>query len=196
VDFEGVAAHAGNNPQDGRNAIDSLCAAVPRIKALAADYEGVTINSGVITGGTVPNTVAAHASVTFDLRYAANADRDDLVLRITELCRQGFTEGVSAKAELLSQRPATEFGPATESLMALVEKAEDALGQPRRPWRFVGGASDGNEISCAGAAVADAMGVCGGNFHNPEKEFLDLSTVESRIALGKKIVELLSAEKA
>jgi glutamate carboxypeptidase len=45
-------------------------------------------------------------------------------------------------------------------------------------------------------AVVDAMGVCGGNFHNPEKEFLDLSTVESRIALGKKIVELLAAEKA
>jgi hypothetical protein len=45
-------------------------------------------------------------------------------------------------------------------------------------------------------AVVDAMGICGGNLHNPEKEFLDLRTVPSRIALVQKCLELLAAKKA
>lgn len=44
-------------------------------------------------------------------------------------------------------------------------------------------------LSQASVGVVDAMGVCGGNLHNPEKEFLDLSTVEARILLGRKTLE-------
>jgi glutamate carboxypeptidase len=196
INFEGIAAHAGNNPQDGRSAIESLCAAVPAIKALAADYENVTINPGVIKGGSAPNTVAAQAEVTFDIRYTNNNDRDDIVARIQDMCKKGFTPDVIANPTVLSLGPSMTYTPESAKLIELVQEAEDALGQKHREWLMVGGASDANAISSAGVAVVDSMGVCGGNLHSPEKEFLDLRTVESRIALGKKIVELLAAKKA
>jgi glutamate carboxypeptidase len=196
VTFKGVAAHAGNNPQDGRNAIDSMASAIPQIKALAGNYQGVTINSGVTKGGTTPNTVAAECEITFDLRYMNNADRDDLISRIKALCDKGFTEGVKAEVSSPYLGSAMGLTPQSEKLIGLVKEAEKALGQKERDWLVVGGASDGNDFSNAGVAVVDAMGVCGGNLHNPEKEFLDLRTVPSRIALVQKCLELLAAKKA
>jgi glutamate carboxypeptidase len=196
IEFEGVTAHAGNNPQDGRNALDSMFAAAPVIKALAGDYEGVTISSGVAKGGSVPNAVAAHAEITFDLRYTNNADRDDLIARIQKLCDAGFTEGVKAKMTVPSFGPAMACTPESEKLIEIVQEAEKALGQSPRPWLVVGGASDGNDFSGAGVAVVDAMGVCGGNLHDPVNEFLDLTTLIPRIELGKKCVELLAEKKA
>ena len=59
-------------------------------------------------------------------------------------------------------------------------------------WLTVGGASDGNAFSGAGLDVVDAMGVCSGNLHTPEKEFVDLTTVTPRVRLGRKVLELLA----
>ena len=59
----------------------------------------------------------------------------------------------------------------------------------------VGGASDGNRFSGGGAAVACAMGVVGGDLHNPEKEWSDLSTVKPRIELGRKVLEFIAKNK-
>ncbi len=88
LEFEGVSAHAGNNPQDGRNAIDAMARAIPQINKIVKDYPGVTINTGVVQGGTVPNTVAAHAEVTFDLRTVKNTHIKAVTDRIEKLAKK------------------------------------------------------------------------------------------------------------
>lgn len=65
VRFHGKAAHAGNNPQDGRNAITAMALAIPKIQDVAKKYPGVTINGDLVSGGTAVNTIAAEAEVTF-----------------------------------------------------------------------------------------------------------------------------------
>lgn len=192
LDFEGVAAHAGNNPQDGRNAIDAMARAIPLINETVKDLPGVTINTGVVNGGTVPNTVAAHADVTFDLRTVRNEDIKTVMDRIEKLAAQGFGKDVKATVSYPTKGYAMEYNKASEKLVQFVEKAAEKLGHKKPVWLSVGGASDGNALSGAGLGVVDAMGVCSGNLHNPEKEFVDLTTVTPRIRLGQKVLELMA----
>lgn len=195
VDFKGVAAHAGNNPQDGRSAVDAMCRAIPAIKALAGEHEGVTINAGVVKGGTVANTVAAEAQVIFDIRYLQDAHRDDVIAKAKALCKKGFGEGVTATVSVPSLGPAMGLIPASEDLMKVIDEAAGKVGLDKPNWLVVGGSSDGNYLASAGVAVVDAMGVCGGNLHNVEKEYIELKSVAGRIALGQKTLEILAASK-
>lgn len=195
LEFHGVSAHAGNNPQDGRNAIDAMARAIPQINAIAKDYPEVTINTGHVAGGTAVNTVADYAEVIFDLRTVKNSHIKAVIDRIEKLSKKGFGKDVTTKMSLTSTGFSMEYTKASEKLAGLVEKAAADLGQKKPNWLSVGGASDGNTLSGAGLGVVDAMGVCGGNLHNPEKEFADLTTVTPRIRLGQKTLELLANEK-
>lgn len=195
VRFHGKAAHSGNNPQDGRNAIYAMALAIPKITAIQSKYPGVTINGNTTKGGTAVNTIAAEAEVTFDFRFTDDRIRDQVVSEIRALCDKGFMDGV--RSELVINRLGNAL-PETEKsrkLMAIVDQAAKQLGQPEPQWLAVGGASDGNKLAAQGAAVVCAMGVVSGNLHNPENEWTDLSTARSRIDLSRKVLELIAQGK-
>lgn len=195
IKFHGVAAHAGNNPEAGRNAIYAMALAIPQITAIAKKYPNVTLNADVTKGGTAPNTIAEYAEVVFDLRFADNKSRQHVLADIRALCDKGFMEGV--KSELVPPKDvsALEETEASRKLMAVVDQAAHELGQNKPQWLTVGGASDGNKFSAQGAAVVCAMGVVSGNLHHPSKEWSDLSTASQRIALSKRTLELLAKQK-
>ena len=132
IRFHGKAAHAGNNPQDGSNAITAMALAIPAIQAVAAKYPGVTINGDLVSGGTAVNTIAAEAEVTFDVRFADNASRDAVLADIEALCRQGFLEGVRAEMVPPGASSAMAETEASRALMALVDGAAASLGQDGR----------------------------------------------------------------
>ena len=83
----------------------------------------------------------------------------------------------------------------SQKVIDFIDNASKELGQPAPKWMDVGGASDGNRFSGAGAAVACAMGVVGGDLHHPEKEWSDMTSVKPRIELGRKVLELLAEQK-
>lgn len=192
LEFHGVSAHAGNNPQDGRNAVNAMAEAIPQINAIAKDYKDVTINAGVVKGGTVPNTVPDYAEVTFDLRTLKNEDIQAVLSRVEALTKKGFGRDVKTTMTITSTGYSMEYTEASAKLAAIIDRAALELGQKKPVWLTVGGASDGNSFSGAGLGVVDAMGVCSGNLHNPEKEFVDLTTVTPRVRLGRKVLELLA----
>ena len=194
VEFDGVPAHAGNNPEDGRNAINAMSVAIPQIVALSKDYERMTINSGVVSGGTVPNTVAAHAEVTFDMRMINSEHTTDVLKRIRAMAEKGFAEGVKSKVVVISDGAPMAVLPETDKLIKIVEKAASNLGQTKPNWLSVGGASDGNALSKAGIPVVDAMGVCAGDLHNPDKEYIELKTITPRVTLGKEVLAILAKQ--
>lgn len=139
LDFKGVAAHAGNNPQDGRNAIDAMARAIGKVTALARDYKGLTINTGTVKGGTAPNTVAADARVVFDMRFLRNEDRYSVLSKVRALCDKGFADGVRTTLSLPSDLSAMPEIESSRRLMGVVEKAASELGQPKPEWLIVGG---------------------------------------------------------
>lgn len=195
VEFEGVPAHAGNNPEKGRNAVYAMALAIPEISAVAKKHPGATLNADVVSGGTTPNTIAAHAEAVFDFRFFDDKTRDAVLGEVRALCRRGFLEGVTATMIEPGASSAMAETERTKALERLVELAAADLGQPKPKWLAVGGASDGNRFSGAGAAVVCAMGAVSGDLHHPEKEWTDLSTAAPRIALSRRMLERLAEEK-
>lgn len=193
--FKGVPAHAGNNPQDGRNAIEAAAFAIPQVKAIADKYKDVTLNADVITGGTTPNTIAEDATVTFDFRFFNDKTRDAVLDEIEALCKKGFAPDVTTELKYVAKSSALSHTDKSQKVIEIIDKAASDLGQPSPKWMDVGGASDGNRFSGGGAAVACGMGVIGGELHNPTKEWSDMSSVEPRILLGRKVLELIAQQK-
>src|SRR5205809_1762771 len=95
VFIKGVPAHAGSRPEDGRSAIRELGNVIQTLEALTDIKRGVTVNVGVVRGGTRPNVIPEEAYAEVDLRVQTIADADDLVPRILNL--KSSTEGVSVK---------------------------------------------------------------------------------------------------
>ncbi len=91
----GLPAHAGTRPEDGRSAIRELANIIQALEAMNDFKRGVTVNVGVVRGGTRPNVIAEEAYAEVDLRVPSIADSDDLVPKILNL--KSRTEGVSVK---------------------------------------------------------------------------------------------------
>ena len=195
VNFHGRPAHAGNNPQDGRNAVEAMAIAIPEIKAIASKYQDVTLNADVVKGGTTPNTIAEDATVVFDFRFFNDQTRDAVLEDIENLCKRGFAPDVTSELKYVAKSSALAHTEKSQKVIEVIDTAAKELGQPAPKWMDVGGASDGNRFSGAGAAVACAMGVVGGDLHHPEKEWSDMTSVKPRIELGRKVLELLAEQK-
>src|SRR5882757_5014771 len=110
----GVPAHAGTRPEDGRSAIRELANVIQTLEAMTDVKRGVTVNVGVVRGGTRPNVIAEEAYAEVDLRVQTVADADDLVARILNL--KSRTEGVSVKVVGELNRPPYEKGNAGAAL--------------------------------------------------------------------------------
>lgn len=195
IKFHGRPAHAGNNPEQGRNAIEAMAKAIPEIKAIASEYKDVTLNADVVKGGTTANTIAEDATVVFDFRFFNDQTRDAVLDKIEAMCKRGFAPDVTSELKYVAKSSALAHTDKSQKVIDLVNRAASDLGQPAPKWMDVGGASDGNRFSGGGAAVACAMGVIGGDLHHPEKEWSDMSSVKPRIALGRKVLELIAQQK-
>src|SRR5436305_7494426 len=91
----GLPAHAGSRPQDGRSAIRELANVIQALEAMTDIERGVTVNVGVVRGGTKPNVIPEQAYAEVDLRVPTLADADELVPKILNL--KSRSEGVTVK---------------------------------------------------------------------------------------------------
>src|SRR5712675_533236 len=104
----GLPAHAGTRPQDGRSAIRELANVIQTLDAMNDFKRGVSVNVGVIRGGTRPNVIAEEAYAEVDLRVPTLADADAFVARILSL--KSSSEGVSVTVTGALNRPPYEKG--------------------------------------------------------------------------------------
>jgi glutamate carboxypeptidase len=164
----GRAAHAAA-ASDGASAIEALAHLVIRLHALNDPRRGVTVNVGVVSGGTRENVVAAEATALVDVRVPTVADRD----RVDELLRslQSDVPGTSIAVDGGWTRPPLER---TRRSSALFERARGhgrALGLELRE-AAVGGGSDGNLVGALGVPVLDGLGAEGGGSHAADEHVL------------------------
>src|ERR1700722_8434767 len=110
VFIKGVPAHSGTRPQDGRSAIRELGNVIQTLEAMNDPKRGVTVNVGVVRGGTRSNVIAKEAYAEVDMRVPTLADADVLVPKILSL--KSRTEGVSVKVTGELNRPPYEKGNA------------------------------------------------------------------------------------
>src|SRR3979411_674215 len=114
VFVKGVPAHAGTRPEDGRSAIRELANIIQTLEALNDIKRGVTVNVGVVRGGTRPNVIAEEAYAEVDLRVPSIVEAEELVPKILNL--KSRTEGVSVKVTGDLNRPPYERGNAGAAL--------------------------------------------------------------------------------
>src|SRR5229473_5206699 len=178
----GRSAHAGVEPEKGRNAIVEIAHQTLQFHGLNGWREGVTINPGVISGGTMPNVVPDFAEVQFDIRYLRSQDRSDT----EKWWREIMQHQLVADVELTLEVDPDFKGPliSTEESLKLAHAAQDIASLLGFSLEHVstGGASDASYTSSFGIPTLDGLGPIGGLDHSPD-EYLLVSSIAPRTAL-------------
>ena len=182
----GVPAHAGSRPEDGRSAIRELANIIQTLEALTDIKRGVTVNVGVVRGGTRPNVIPEEAYAEVDLRVATTADADDLVAKILNLKLR--SEGVSVKVVGELNRPPYEKGSAGAILYEHARTLAADIGFDLVD-TFTGGGSDGN-FTAPHTATLDGLGVDGQGAHT-HYEQMYISSIEPRARLLHRLYQTL-----
>jgi glutamate carboxypeptidase len=186
VFVQGVPAHAGSRPQDGRSAIRELANLIQELEAMTDIARGVTVNVGVVRGGTKPNVVPEAAYAEVDLRVMTVADADEFVTRILSL--KSKTEGVTVKVTGELNRPPYEKSNAGAALYEHAKTLAAEIGFDLVE-TFTGGGSDGN-FTAPFTATLDGLGVDGEGAHT-HYEQLYISSIEPRARLLHRLYQTL-----
>lgn len=186
IAIKGVPAHAGTRPEDGRSAIRELANVILTLEAMNDLKRGISVNVGVVRGGSRPNVIAEEAYAEVDLRVPTIADADDLVARILNL--KSRTEGVSVKMSGELNRPPYEKGNAGAALYEHAKELAAEIGFDLID-TFTGGGSDGN-FTAPHTATLDGLGVDGQGAHT-HYEQMYISSIEPRARLLYRLYQTL-----
>lgn len=174
--FTGKSAHAGRNPQDGRNALLAAADLALRLKALTRP--GLNVNPARIEGGSPNNVVPDHAILRVNFRPMTPqiVEETDRALRtlIADIERE---HEVSAHLHGSFGRPPKPIDAGAARLFDLVKQCGADLGLAIA-WKASGGVCDGNNIAACGIPVVDTMGVRGGAIHSADEFLITESLVE------------------
>ena len=182
----GVPAHAGSRPEDGRSAIRELATIIQALEAMNDIKRGVTVNVGVVRGGTKPNVIPEQAYAEVDMRVPTIADADEFVPKILNL--KSRTEGVSVKVVGELNRPPYEKGNAGAALFEHAKTLAAEIGFDLVD-TFTGGGSDGN-FTAPHTATLDGLGVDGQGAHT-HYEQMYISSIEPRARLLYRLYQTL-----
>jgi glutamate carboxypeptidase len=184
--IKGVPAHAGTRPEDGRSAIRELANIIQALEAMNDIGRGVTVNVGVVRGGTKPNVIPEEAYAEVDMRLPTIADADELVPRILNL--RSRTEGVQIKVTGELNRPPYEKSNAGAALYEHARALAAEIGFELSD-TSTGGGSDGN-FTAPYAATLDGLGVDGKGAHT-HYEQMYISSIEPRARLLHRLYQTL-----
>jgi glutamate carboxypeptidase len=177
----GRAAHAGVEPEKGRSAILEAAHQVLAVHKLNGRWPTVTVNAGVIRGGTRPNVVAEQCELHVDLRAATAETFDAAAAAIEELAATPTVDGVRIELARTAGHPPMVRSAASARLVELAVAVAGELGFALRD-AATGGASDANTTSALGVPTVDGLGPVGGDDHSVD-EWLDLASVGPRTTL-------------
>jgi glutamate carboxypeptidase len=187
VKITGRPSHAGLDPQNGHSAIIELARQIERIAAFTDMKRGITVNPGIIRGGTRTNVVAAEAEVEVDARIARlpDASRLDRKFRglrpFDKVCRLQISGGIN--------RPPLERTPAVVGLFRKAQAVARELGFEVDE-ASVGGGSDGNFTAALGIPTLDGLGAVGEGAH-ALNESVVISEIPRRTALLARMIEVV-----
>jgi glutamate carboxypeptidase len=188
----GKAAHAGGEPWRGRSAILEMAHKTVALHALttlglrAGNTEGVSVNVGVVRGGSRRNVVAAEAYAEIDVRVPAAAAVAEVEAAMRQIAATATVRDTTGELTGGINRPPMERTDGQDRLLAIAGSILDGWDIPVEPIG-TGGGSDGNFTAAIGTPTLDALGPMGGGAHSPE-EYLDLTSLPDRIALVASLI--------
>ena len=179
IKVEGKAAHAGLEPEKGASAILELARQTEQLHALNLSGSGITLNVGVVHGGTRSNVVAAEAQGEIDVRFSTAAESQEIERILANL--KPIDERTKVFVSGGINRPPMERTAAVvqlyEKARAIAAEVQFDLGEAQ-----VGGASDGNFLAAMGIPVLDGLGISGDGAHAVH-EHIEAADIARRGAL-------------
>jgi len=177
----GRAAHAGVDPERGASAVLALAHQVIALQALNGMRPGVTLNVGVISGGTVPNAVPDQAMAQVDVRVVQPEDMAPVEAAIRAVAAEQRVPGTQTQVSGGWGFAPMARTPAIQRLVALAQACAHELGFTLQD-TATGGVSYANLLAGAGLPVLDGLGPVGGRDHSPD-EYIERGSIVPRTAL-------------
>lgn len=187
----GIAAHAGNNPRQGRSAIWEMAKKIDDIQNMTDWDKGITFNVGTIKGGTVSNAIPDYCEVEGDIRFQDPDISPFVKEELLKVLNHTYIEGT--KTELLLYHEGMLPMKMTEDnkkLFELVKKTGEENGIPVSKGKLIGGGSDSGYVVYAGVPTVCAMGVKGRFNHTRDEYALKDSLFERAKLLGAVILKM------
>jgi glutamate carboxypeptidase len=183
----GVAAHAGNQHAEGKNAIWALSRFIDGAQGLTDYARGVTVNVGKITGGQGKNTVPDRADAWLDLRFCTVTDAEALLAAVHETARAAAASVPGTRIELdggIARFP-LERTPESHALFLEYAASAQASGLGGEEASLIGGGSDASTSSAMGIPSIDGLGPRGKGFHTKDEQIEVRSLVPKAQALAR-----------
>jgi glutamate carboxypeptidase len=181
VIVHGRAAHAGVEPERGRSATLQAAHAIIALHGLNGRWPGVTVNVGVVQGGTRPNVVTEQCELHVDVRAPTGRSFEEAIAAVEEAARRQVVPDTETDVIRMAGFPPMERTEATARLAEQARRLADEIGFELED-AATGGASDANPVAGLGVPTLDGLGPIGGADHAPG-EWLDLGSVVPRMAL-------------
>ncbi len=192
IAIAGRAAHAGVEPEKGRSAILEAARIIRELHALNGRWPGVTVNVGVIEGGTRPNVVPERCSLEIDVRGTTRASLEAAEAEIRRVAQATEVPDTSIEfAEMARWWPMEKLARSGR-LVAHAQAVAEALGFAVDD-ASTGGASDANTTSGMGVPSIDGLGPIGGSDHSPA-EYLVVDSIVPRTAMVAGLLLAIAAD--
>jgi glutamate carboxypeptidase len=186
----GRASHAGQAPEEGRNALYEMAHQILQMRDLSDPMTGVKLNWTVASSGTVRNVIPAAAQAMADVRVQRLASWDGLERRVRERVAKTLIPGTKVEVVVERRRPPLEPTDASRALGAQAQRAYSALGRTLRvATEGEGGATDAAIAALESkAAVIEGLGLQGAGAHSNDAEYVFLSSLEPRLYLLSRLI--------
>ncbi|CAI1218764.1 M20 family metallopeptidase [Serratia quinivorans] len=179
VSITGLAAHAGNNPEEGISAVQEMAQQILFLHSLNAPELGTTVNVGIAHGGSRANVVAEQAELSVDTRVTCEQEAVRIHNAISQLTP--YTAAVSLTISGGQNRPPMRQTPASTALLERAQRVAHAL-EFSVEGKAVGGGSDGNFTAAMGLPTLDGLGASGAGIHARHEHIL-IADIVPRAAL-------------
>lgn len=178
----GVAAHAGNDFVNGRNAVLEAAYKAVALSKITDLSQGTTVSPDVMKGGTVANGIPDHCELLFDFRYQKFSEAQRVWKALDEVGQSTYIEGTSTTYWYREYTAPFDITPQGEALADFVAQVSEEQGLGKMGKVFLGGGSDASYITIAGVPSICSMGVCG-QYNHSSKEYALVETLFTRAKL-------------
>lgn len=183
MEVTGRNAHAGIEPEKGRNATVEMAHQILQLSNLGDPRKMTTVNWTLLEKTKTPvNVIPDYAWAQADLRLMYNDEYERILQDAQKLAKKKLISDTQVKFDLFRGRPPFTKNDKTDRLVNTMQEIYAKELGMRLKVEGSGGGSDANYAAIAGAIAVDGLGIVGGNDHSPD-EYIELDSIVPRLYL-------------
>jgi glutamate carboxypeptidase len=179
IETEGISAHAGSDPNPGVNAIQEMAHQLIKLTSIPDSKKGISLNVGIIRGGTRTNVVPEKCRCSLDIRVKKEEDQQIISTALMKI--KPITKGAKVSVSGEWNRPPMQRTPLMLETFQRAQAIAEKIGIPLDEGG-TGGGSDANFVAALGIQVLDGLGATGEGAHS-RNEYIEINSLPKRAAL-------------